>query len=108
MRDVEQFSSARAFPVAAGVQQGGAGAIICENFDILRKVVGETDCTWLVAPAFIAAELQQGRMVMLDVEDLPTPATDISLVYLRDRTRSPAALLATEHLRAMMVELAAE
>lgn len=106
MRDLDRFPAARAFDYATSGRASSTGAFICENFSILRDVVLETDCTWLVSPAFIPMDLEQGLLVKLDVADLPTAETQTNLIYLRGRTRSPASLLLAETVKALILELA--
>lgn len=108
MRDLDRFPAARAFDYATSGQPGSSGAFICENFSILRDVVLETDCTWLVSPAFIAEDLEQNRLVKLDVADLPTAETQTNLIYLRGRTRSPASLLLADAATVIIQEMASE
>jgi DNA-binding transcriptional LysR family regulator len=106
MRDLDRFPAARAFDCSTAAQPGSTGAFICENFSILRDVVLETDCTWLVSPAFIGEDLEDKRLVKLDVADLPTAETQTNLIYLRGRTRTPASLLLAEAAKALILEMA--
>lgn len=103
--DLDRFPAARPFDFPAVSYTSSAGAFICENFSILGDIVFDTDCTWLVAPAFIKMELEQGRLAQLDVTDLPTKEAQISMAYLRGRTRSPAALSLAETVRSMIKEI---
>ena len=107
MQDLGGYPAAQAFDHATSSQPGGSGAFVCENFAILRDVVLETDCTWLVSPALVGRELEEGRLVRLDVSDLPTAETQTNLIYLRGRTRSPASEWLAETLRTMVGEMAA-
>jgi LysR family pca operon transcriptional activator len=103
--DLDRFPTAKAYDYGTASHSSSAGAFICENFSVLRDVVLHTDCTWLVSPAFIKVELEEGRLVMLDVADLPTAETQISMVYLRGRTRSPVSLALAETIRWMIKEI---
>lgn len=105
MRDLDSFPSALAFDYAAESQTKSVGSFICEDFSIHRDVVMQTDCTWLVSPAFIKSELEQGTLVRLNVADLPTTETQTNLVYLRGRTRSPASVLLADAVRSIILEL---
>jgi hypothetical protein len=40
------------------------------------------------------------------VTDLPVAEAEISIVYLRDRTRSPASLELVEHIRTLVADMA--
>ncbi len=106
MQDLDRFPAARAFDYSAANKTNVAGAFVCENFSILREVVLQTDCTWLVSPAFIKDELDQGLLTRLEIVDLPTGETQTNLVYLRGRTRSPASVVLAETIRAMIEEMA--
>jgi len=105
MRDLDRFPTAVAFDYAAGSQANPVGAFICQNFSIHRDVVMQTECTWLVSPALIKPELEEGSLVKLDVADLPTAETQTNLVYLRGRTRSPASLALVELVRSIIREI---
>jgi DNA-binding transcriptional LysR family regulator len=100
--DLAAFPSAQPFDHLG--QIGQSGALICENFDVLREVVKHTDCIWLVSPILIRAELDAGELVMLNLRDMPISETLISLVYLRGRTRSPVSMV----LQAAATELIAD
>lgn len=106
MRDLDRFPAARTFDYATSGRASSTGAFICENFSILRDVVLDTDCTWLVSPAFIPMDLEQRRLVKLDVADLPTAETQTNLIHLRGRTRSPASLLLAETVKMLIQEMA--
>ena len=105
MQDLDDFPTARAFDHSVDSQTSSSGAFICEDFSILREVVLDTDCTWLVSPAFIKSELEQGRLVKLRITDLPTPETPTSLVYLRGRTRSPASVILADSIRLIVRDM---
>lgn len=94
MRDLEAFPAAQPFDHIG--LRNHSGALICENFEFLRYVVGHTDSTWLVSPALIRAELGDGTLVALAVTDMPQTEAQISLIHLRGRTRSPASLILEE------------
>jgi DNA-binding transcriptional LysR family regulator len=106
MDDLDRFPTARAFDHQAASQAKSIGAFVCENFTILRDVVLQTDCTWLVSPEFILPELRNGSLVRLDVSDLATVETQTNLIYLRGRTRSPASLLLADAIRSFVREIA--
>jgi DNA-binding transcriptional LysR family regulator len=93
------------FPVASAVERAlspgtiQAGAFICDNFNILRETVLETDCVWLTSPVFIAEDLQEGRLRLLDVVDLDPNETDVWLATVIGKTGSPALGLLTDIAR---------
>ncbi|MEW9856386.1 LysR family transcriptional regulator [Novosphingobium sp. M1R2S20] len=106
-RDLDAYPSARSFDHQTGSTANSAGAFVSDNFNILRDVVLETDCTWLVTPALIRGELHRGDLVQLEISDLAIVETRTSLIYLRERTRSPASLTIAETIRATVQELSA-
>lgn len=103
--ELDNFPAARPFNYATTSQANSAGAFVCENFTILRDVVLQTNCTWLVSPAFIRSDLDEGHLVMLNVPYLPTAETQTNLVYLRGRTRSPASLMLAHVIRDLIEEM---
>ena len=84
------------YPVASAVERPlppgaiQAGAFICDNFNILRETALETDCVWLTSPVFIAEDLHQRRLCLLDVVDLEPKETDVWLATIIGKTGSPA------------------
>ncbi len=102
MSDLTGFPVASAVELPSGGLAGTGGAFICDNFHILRETVLETDCVWLSAPAFVAAELHEGRMALLDIIDLWPAQTEICMVFRRGRTRSPIASAITDEVREIL------
>lgn len=100
--DLDHYPVARPFDHATTSQAHPAGAFVCENFSVLKQVVLQTDCTWLVSPGLVSMELANDLLVALSVEELPTRETQINLVYQRDRTRSPASLLVADAARILI------
>ncbi|RZI76915.1 MAG: LysR family transcriptional regulator [Pseudomonas sp.] len=106
MRELHDYPAALAYQYSALARAGGMGALVCENFDIVQDIVGDTDCSWLVARAMIADDVAANRLVTLNVTDLPVAKAEISIVYLRDRTRSPASQALVQHIRTLVVDMA--
>jgi DNA-binding transcriptional LysR family regulator len=102
MRDLMDFPVASAVELPAGGLAGAGAAFICDNFHILRETVLETDCVWLSTPAFVANELREGRMTILDIVDLWPTQTEICMVYRQGRTRSPIASAITDEVRQIL------
>ncbi|HEX7853117.1 MAG TPA: hypothetical protein VF503_05420 [Sphingobium sp.] len=96
------YPAARSFDLPSSRHVGGGGAFVCENFDILRKLVLDTNCTWLVSPALVTSELTRGELSVLDVIDMQLPETQTSLAYLKGRTRSPASITIEEEVRSII------
>lgn len=87
MADLAAYPLATAFERPHGGQQGGT--FVCENFHILRETTLATDCVWLTAPALATREGHGGRLVHLDVSDLPNEGIEIWLATRRNRMPSP-------------------
>lgn len=105
LADLENYPVASAIEPPPGSTIGNAGSLVCDNFHVLRETVLQTDCVWMSSPAFLRDDLSAGRIVQLDVSDLPAASSDICLVFKRGRTRSPAAIAAAEAVRKMLEEL---
>jgi len=105
--DLDDYPLASAVPPPAGGMSGSAGSLVCDNFHVLRETVLRSDSIWLSSPAFTAADLREGRMVQLDVADIPPTDSDICLVARRGRTRSPAAETLAKEVRRMLDGIAA-
>lgn len=104
--DLADFPTASAvdLPASMGAR---AGVFVCDNYHILRDTVLRTDCLWLSSAAFVAPELAAGLLVRLDIADSPPIETEICLLLRRGRTRSPAAIIATEELEAILSRISA-
>ncbi|MDB5723448.1 MAG: hypothetical protein JWQ16_202 [Novosphingobium sp.] len=105
MHDLLGFPVASAVELPSGGLAGSGGAFICDNFHILRETVLGTDCVWLSTPAFVADELREGRMAVLDIIDLWPAQADICMVFRQGRTRSPIASAITEQVREILTDL---
>ncbi len=105
LADLEDYPVASAVELPTGGMSGQAGALICDNFHVLRETVLQTDCIWMSSPAFLAPDLQGGGIVQLAVTDLAPAQSDICLVFKRGRTRSPAALAVADEVKAMLSAL---
>lgn len=91
MSDLAGLPVATAVELPAGGLSASGGAFICDNYHILRETVLETDCVWISAPAFVANELREGRMALLDTVDLWPTHSDVCVVSRQGRTKSPIA-----------------
>lgn len=83
-----------------------SGGFYCENHYVLREIVLTSDCYWDASPAFIREELADGRLVALDIADLPLRNVDIAMIRQRNRTPSPAAQAVEEAACRILKELA--
>jgi DNA-binding transcriptional LysR family regulator len=100
--DMQPYPAANAVELPTFGAEGNAGGFICDNFHILRETVLQSDCVWISSPAFLAADLREGRMVQLDIADLSADDSDVCLLVKRDRTRSPGATAITSEVQAML------
>jgi DNA-binding transcriptional LysR family regulator len=67
------------------------GALFCDNYEIVRQVVLESDAVWMSSPELVAEEISAGRLVQLNVVDAPPRRSEVGVVRLTGRTSSPAA-----------------
>jgi DNA-binding transcriptional LysR family regulator len=103
LADLENYPLASAVELQAGMASA-EGAFICDNFHILRETVLASDCVWISSPVFLAEDLRAERIAQLDVPELTRDDGEISLVFKRGRTRSPAAMTVEQHIRSMLKE----
>jgi len=95
--DKVQMSDLQPFPVANAVEHSmpgqtiTSGSFVCDNYHILRETVLGTDCVWLASPDLMADDLENGRLVLLDIEDFGPIENKLSMIRRRGRTMSPAA-----------------
>ena len=75
-----------------------APGITCCNHHILRSVALESDCLWFTATDFVREDIEAGRAVVLEVEDLDPPPSEIFMFRRRGVTLSAAASAITEHV----------
>jgi len=72
---------------------GEAGALVCDNYHILRETTLGTDCVWLASPDLLDEDMAEGRLVALDVPEFAPARSDIAMIRRRGRSLSPAAEL---------------
>lgn len=102
LADLTPYPVASATELPEGGPIGFGGCLICDNFHILRDVVEQTDCIWVSSPPFISRQLDEGRLVRLDVGDLSPSKIEIGIISRQDRTKSPAALALVDELRTIL------
>jgi DNA-binding transcriptional LysR family regulator len=96
MADVVDFPIAHSAHSQAEVFHAEArfartGALFCDNYEILRQVVLDTEAVWMSSPQMVADDIAAGRMVQLDVADMPPRRSAVGVVRLKGRAWSPAA-----------------
>lgn len=68
-----------------------SAALYCDNYEILRQVVLDGDAVWMSSPQMVADDIAAGRLIQLQVADLPPRPSVVGVVRLKGRTSSPAA-----------------
>lgn len=91
---------------AGGMGSGSAVRHRVDTFELIRRIVLESDAVAAAAPAQIAADLQAGRVAILPLSP-PGLHTAYGIIRLAQRTASPAALAFAEDLRQVEAEIAA-
>lgn len=102
LADLDQYPAASTIELPAGGLSGRSGALICDNFHILREAVLRSDCIWTTSPAFVASDLQCGALAMLDVSDMALQETRICLLRRRGLTLSPTAITVRDQVSAIL------
>lgn len=72
---------------------------ICDNYHILKQSVMISDLVCICSRAFVAEELRNGSLQVIEVTDLPLENMTINAVKLRGRVSSPLALAAIQRVR---------
>jgi DNA-binding transcriptional LysR family regulator len=75
-----------------------SGALFCDNYEILRQVVLESDAVWMSSPEMVAEDMAAGRLVQLDVTDMPPRRSEVGVARLKGHTNSPAANAVVDHV----------
>ncbi|OCC23289.1 hypothetical protein MB02_11655 [Croceicoccus estronivorus] len=98
-RETILASELKAWPAAGQTYEpsgANAGRFACENYHILRDVITSSDCYWCTSPLFIAKELADNSLCILNVIDYPIRDLEIAVMRVRGRQLSPAALAVEE------------
>jgi DNA-binding transcriptional LysR family regulator len=91
------ISDLRDYPVASATDDRPAalttntGALVCDNYHLLREMVLTTDCLWLASPTLLARDLADGRLAQIAAEDFSGSDVEIAVLWRSRRTLSPAA-----------------
>lgn len=91
LKDVGAYPYAAAIKIDLPELVGGAGALICDNFEIVRRVVLHSDTVWLASPKLFTSEMAEGLIVQLPVIDAPLREHRLVMAHLKRRTISPMA-----------------
>jgi DNA-binding transcriptional LysR family regulator len=90
-----------------GMHSGFSVRHRADTFELIRRIVLETDAVAGAVPAQIAADVASGRVVTLPL-DLPGLHTAYGIIRRSRRTVSPAAAAFVEELREVEAEIAAD
>lgn len=102
------FDDVGSYPTAGAVElrfSGRSGALICDNYPILRDVVLGSDAIWVTSPQLVGEDLAGGRLVRIVTPEWSAQDTQIVAVSHREREISPAAHAVTEHVKALLADL---
>jgi len=99
MADLQPYPAATATTLPRFGHLPPAAGLVCDNFEIQRDLVLDTDCIWVASTHLVRDHIAEGRLVRLDVADLHPARADISLVWRRGRTLSPSLLAIAAHVR---------
>ena len=102
---LEAYPTAHPIELPSGGLTDRGGSFICDNFGVLREIVLASDCIWRTSPAFLTRELGEGLFAELDVPELSPAKTEISVVFRRGRSLSPAAQAVIEQVRVILASL---
>jgi DNA-binding transcriptional LysR family regulator len=102
MADLRKFPFACSAELRTHRLPGRGGALICDNFEILREVVLRGDTAWLSSPQMLAADLAAGRIVQLPMAELPVRASEVAVVTLNGRASSPSAMAVTQYVKRLL------
>ncbi len=85
------------------------GIFICDNFDVLRQTVQETDSIWLAPVQLVQRELTEGSLKSMKVTETPRPARiDIQMVTLKGYELSPGAQAVADYVKEFFADLGRE
>jgi len=81
-----------------------AGALFCDNYEILRQVVLDGQAVWMTSPQMVLEDIAAGRLAQLDVADMPARRGEVGVVRRRGRASSPAAKAVTAFVAEVLAE----
>lgn len=99
MADLHAYPAATATILPRFGDLPAAAGLVCDNFEIQRDLVLDTDCIWVASSHLVPDQIAEGRLVRLDVGDRSPSQADVSLVWRRGRTLSPSLLAIAAHIR---------
>lgn len=94
--------------LALGPGQAFPHALQCDDMHLLTSVAMHSDTVLGAVHAAVAAEVDAGRLVLLDLVDLPPLHSELGIVSLKGRSHSPVARIMIEAVRATALRLSQE
>ncbi len=70
-----------------------SGPFYCRYSQLLLELVLSSDCFWWAPPKLVEAELDQGKMVVLEPIEVPVHKFDLCILKHRHRRLSNMAIL---------------
>lgn len=76
-------------------------SVVCEDYQILKAVMLNSDAIFLASPEFVAPEIENHEVVALNVEDMQSrwPPMNMQVVTMSGRSRGPALERVLANLR---------
>lgn len=100
LEDVLQYPLACSVEISWAQREGlTSRAFVCDNFHIIGEVVPHTDLVWVCPQHYVADQVADGALAVLEVAnspltngDSPFAINEVFMGHLTDRTLSPLAL----------------
>lgn len=90
-------------------QDVNSGSLVCDNYNILREVVLQSDAVWISSPQFVAKEIRDGRLKALALPGSVLQSTMSVCMVSRSANRlSPVALFVRDYVRDRLSALSAD
>lgn len=103
--EIFRYPILSAVELAASAAEKASGSFICDNYDVLKTTVLNTDSIWVSSPLLVQSELEQGLITTVQVTDLERPSrVDICLARLEGSKLSPPASSIIEFVRGFLKE----
>lgn len=89
--DVFRYPILSAVELSTSAAERAGGSFICDNYDVLKTTVLNTDSIWVSSPLLVQSELENDLMTTIQVVDLRPSRVDICLARLEGSKLSPPA-----------------
>ena len=111
-RDRLCLSDLADYPTVIGAEthrpppHGRHGAFVCDNYHIVRETTLNSDAVWVSSPSLVKADIDNGLMQVLNVEDDPLQTTAEVYAYSRKEDQlSPGAQAIVDYAVEFLAEL---